>query len=116
MYFYQTTAYQQHRRDGAEYAACAGPDPQLEQIPSAPGRSGDDAALHQLWDTALFFFGFGFFFSAGKDFANVSGIFFIIIILFLIPKLGCGVFFLQDFVFILSSANSTLAVISPSKI
>lgn len=95
LYFYQTPAYKKHRRDDAEYSAYAGPDPQLEQISSAaPGRAGDNADLHQL------------FFSAGKDFANFF---------FIISDTKAGVF-LQDFVFILSSANSTLAVISASKI
>lgn len=54
-------------------------------------------------------FGTWLLFSAGKAFANFFLFFFII------SDTKAGVF-LQDFVFILSSANSTLAVISASKI
>lgn len=92
-------------------AASSGPDPQLEQISSAPWRAGDDARLPQLWDIG----GLWFFFSAGKDFCKCFLIYdakavFVLFFLFFF------LFFFQDFVLTFSSANSALAVISASKI
>lgn len=64
LYFYQSPAHKKRQGDAAVCAASSGPDPQLEQISSAPWRAGDDAGLPQLWDIG----GLVFFFSAGKDF------------------------------------------------
>lgn len=66
LYFYQSPAHKKRQRDAAVCAASSGPDPQLEQISSAPWRAGDDAGLPQLWDIG----GLCVFFQQEKIFAN----------------------------------------------